>query len=85
MHDSRLLSRDRVGVPSSCNASNTPAVQHLVGNGIAMDLTAKEFDPFSRESLWKLSRFSIEALQPLEGLPWDANLPGRQLAQMHDG
>ncbi|KAJ5682442.1 hypothetical protein N7462_005607 [Penicillium macrosclerotiorum] len=33
-------------------------------------------DPFSSESLWRLSKFSIEALQPLEALPWDADLSG---------
>ncbi|KAJ6091332.1 hypothetical protein N7467_003301 [Penicillium canescens] len=34
-----------------------------------------QLDPFSSESLWRLSKFSIEALQPLESLPWNATLP----------
>ncbi|KAJ6116801.1 hypothetical protein N7512_006526 [Penicillium capsulatum] len=34
-----------------------------------------EPDPFSSDSLWRLSRFSIEALQPLEALPWSTDLP----------
>ncbi|CAG7947111.1 unnamed protein product [Penicillium nalgiovense] len=33
-----------------------------------------ELDPFSSESLWRLSKFSIEALQPLESLPWNTTL-----------
>ncbi|KAJ5901991.1 hypothetical protein N7495_002519 [Penicillium taxi] len=33
-----------------------------------------EPDPFSSQSLWRLSRFSIEALQPLEALPWNSDL-----------
>ncbi|QQK47092.1 Spc97/Spc98 [Penicillium digitatum] len=33
-----------------------------------------ELDPFSSESLWRLSKFSIEALQPLGSLPWNATL-----------
>ncbi|KAJ5676989.1 uncharacterized protein N7477_002622 [Penicillium maclennaniae] len=32
-------------------------------------------DPFSSESLWRLSKFSLEALQPLETLPWNTDLP----------
>jgi hypothetical protein len=36
-----------------------------------------QLDPFSSESLWRLSKFSIEALQPLESLPWNATLPGK--------
>lgn len=40
-----------------------------------MDSADHEPDPFSSESLWRLSRFSIEALQPLEDLPWNADLP----------
>ncbi|KAJ5493938.1 Spc97/Spc98 [Penicillium fimorum] len=33
-----------------------------------------ELDPFSSESLWRLSKFSIEALQPLGSLPWKTTL-----------
>ncbi|KGO46585.1 Spc97/Spc98 [Penicillium expansum] len=33
-----------------------------------------ELDPFSSESLWRLSKFSIEALQPLGSLPWNTTL-----------
>ncbi|KAJ5578255.1 uncharacterized protein N7459_007219 [Penicillium hispanicum] len=40
-----------------------------------MDLDDCVPDPFSSESFWRLSRFSIEALQPLEPLPWIADLP----------
>lgn len=41
-----------------------------------MDRDDYEPNPFSSESLWRLSRFSIEVLQPLESLPWNADLPG---------
>ncbi|KAJ5771280.1 uncharacterized protein N7511_003331 [Penicillium nucicola] len=34
-----------------------------------------QLDPFSSESLWRPSKFSIEALQPLESVPWNAALP----------
>ncbi|KAJ5224777.1 uncharacterized protein N7469_008280 [Penicillium citrinum] len=40
-----------------------------------MDRDDYEPNPFSSESLWRLSRFSIEVLQPLESLPWNADLP----------
>ncbi|CAI7673974.1 unnamed protein product [Penicillium manginii] len=40
-----------------------------------MDIGDYDHDPFSSECLWRLSRFSIEALQPLESLPWNADLP----------
>ncbi|OQE23710.1 hypothetical protein PENSTE_c008G02861 [Penicillium steckii] len=40
-----------------------------------MDRGDYEPDPFSSESLWRLSRFSIEVLQPLESIPWNADLP----------
>ncbi|OQE12729.1 hypothetical protein PENFLA_c064G09773 [Penicillium flavigenum] len=33
-----------------------------------------QLDPFSSESLWRLSKFSIEALQPLGSLPWNTTL-----------
>ncbi|KAJ5516587.1 hypothetical protein N7527_008147 [Penicillium freii] len=33
-----------------------------------------DLDPFSSESLWRLSKFSIEALQPLGSLPWNTTL-----------
>ncbi|OQE41009.1 hypothetical protein PENCOP_c005G06910 [Penicillium coprophilum] len=33
-----------------------------------------ELDPFSSESLWRLSKFSIEALKPLGSLPWNTTL-----------
>ncbi|KAJ5588522.1 hypothetical protein N7537_011200 [Penicillium hordei] len=33
-----------------------------------------ELDPFSSESLWRLSKFSIEALQPLGSVPWNTTL-----------
>ncbi|CAG7916744.1 unnamed protein product [Penicillium olsonii] len=39
-----------------------------------MDQYDHELDPFSSESLWRLSKFSIEALQPLESLPWNISL-----------
>ncbi|KAJ5950586.1 uncharacterized protein N7479_008999 [Penicillium vulpinum] len=41
-------------------------------HGLTMD--CDELDPFSSESLWRLSNFSIEALQPLESLPWNTTL-----------
>ncbi|KAJ5793819.1 hypothetical protein N7457_000418 [Penicillium paradoxum] len=40
-----------------------------------MDQCDHDLDPFSSESLWRLSKFSIEALQPLESLPWNTFLP----------
>lgn len=46
------------------------------GYGLTMDSANCEPDPFSSDSLWRLSRFSIEALQPLEALPWNSDLPG---------
>ncbi|KAJ5351439.1 hypothetical protein N7452_000413 [Penicillium brevicompactum] len=42
-----------------------------------MDQYDHELDPFSSESLWRLSKFSIEALQPLESLPWNTSLSGK--------
>ncbi|KAJ5664157.1 hypothetical protein N7507_004888 [Penicillium longicatenatum] len=39
-----------------------------------MDLE-QEHSPFSSASLWRLSRFTTEALQPLDELPWNADLP----------
>ncbi|KAJ5097204.1 hypothetical protein N7456_007925 [Penicillium angulare] len=39
-----------------------------------MELGEYEPNPFSSESFWRLSRFSIEALQPLDDLPWNASL-----------
>ncbi|KAJ5314299.1 uncharacterized protein N7443_001183 [Penicillium atrosanguineum] len=38
-------------------------------------MDSDELDPFSSESLWRLSKFSLEALQPLETLPWNTELP----------
>ncbi|KAJ5806596.1 uncharacterized protein N7503_004198 [Penicillium pulvis] len=35
----------------------------------------QEHDPFSSASLWRLSRFTTEALRPLDELPWNAGLP----------
>ncbi|KAJ5491026.1 hypothetical protein N7539_002593 [Penicillium diatomitis] len=31
-------------------------------------------NPFSSEDLWRISKFTIEALPPLEELPWDSSL-----------
>lgn len=45
-------------------------------HGLTMDQYDYDLDPFSSESLWRLSKFSIEALQPLESLPWNASLSG---------
>lgn len=47
-------------------------------HGLTMD--CDELDPFSSESLWRLSKFSIEALQPLgslPSLPWNTTLSGK--------
>ena len=41
-----------------------------------------ELDPFSSESLWRLSKFSIEALQPLGSLPWNTTLSGKSQPQI---
>ncbi|KAL5002518.1 Spc98 family-domain-containing protein [Aspergillus recurvatus] len=32
-------------------------------------------DPFSSYGLWRISKFTLESLQPLESLPWDEKLP----------
>ncbi|GAB1193500.1 hypothetical protein APSETT444_002721 [Aspergillus pseudonomiae] len=32
-------------------------------------------DPFSSEGLWRLSKFTLQSLQPLEPLPWNEELP----------
>ncbi|KAE8380568.1 Spc98 family-domain-containing protein [Aspergillus bertholletiae] len=32
-------------------------------------------DPFSSEHLWRLSKFTLQSLQPLEPLPWNEELP----------
>lgn len=71
VHDSHLFARDQIN-----EAPNTRP-RHLrdLGYGLAMDCD-RELDPFSSESLWRLSRFSLEALQPLETLPWNTELPG---------
>lgn len=50
-----------------------------------MDRGDYEPDPFSSESLWRLSRFSIEVLQPLESIPWNADLPGTFAIQRFGG
>lgn len=42
-----------------------------------MDHYDHELDHFSSEGLWRLSKFSIEALQPLESLPWNTTLSGQ--------
>lgn len=42
-----------------------------------MDRYDHELDHFSSEGLWRLSKFSIEALQPLECLPWNTTLSGQ--------
>ncbi|KAL4951244.1 Spc98 family-domain-containing protein [Aspergillus filifer] len=40
-----------------------------------MDLEDDSSDPFSSQGLWRLSKFTIDSLQPLEALPWDEELP----------
>ncbi|KAL3480297.1 Spc98 family-domain-containing protein [Aspergillus californicus] len=32
-------------------------------------------DPFSSDGLWRISKFTLDSLQPLEPLPWNENLP----------
>ncbi|RDW76708.1 tubulin gamma complex associated family protein [Aspergillus mulundensis] len=32
-------------------------------------------DPFSSNGLWRISKFTLDSLQPLESLPWDEKLP----------
>ncbi|KAL4915554.1 Spc98 family-domain-containing protein [Aspergillus aurantiobrunneus] len=32
-------------------------------------------DPFSSDGLWRISKFTLDSLQPLESLPWNENLP----------
>ncbi|RJE22422.1 gamma-tubulin complex component GCP6 [Aspergillus sclerotialis] len=40
-----------------------------------MDQDDHEGDPFSSEGLWRLSKFTLLTLQPLEPLPWNKELP----------
>ncbi|KAL4809353.1 Spc98 family-domain-containing protein [Aspergillus unguis] len=40
-----------------------------------MDHEGYNSNPFSSEGLWRLSKFTLDSLQPLEALPWDENLP----------
>ncbi|KAL4752415.1 hypothetical protein BDW72DRAFT_211832 [Aspergillus terricola var. indicus] len=32
-------------------------------------------DPFFSDGLWRISKFTLDSLQPLESLPWDEKLP----------
>ncbi|PKY08835.1 gamma-tubulin complex component GCP6 [Aspergillus campestris IBT 28561] len=32
-------------------------------------------DPFSSDGLWRISKFTLQSIQPLEPLPWDEKLP----------
>lgn len=41
-----------------------------------MELEDYGANPFSSDGLWRLSKFSTLALQPLESLPWNDELPG---------
>lgn len=43
---------------------------------LKMDYEDYNLDPFSNDELWRLSKFTLDSLQPLESLPWDENLPG---------
>ncbi|KAB8232651.1 Spc98 family-domain-containing protein [Aspergillus alliaceus] len=40
-----------------------------------MDLEDYDADPFSSKGLWRLSKFTLQSLQPLEPLPWNEELP----------
>ncbi|BCS26070.1 tubulin gamma complex associated family protein [Aspergillus puulaauensis] len=40
-----------------------------------MDHEGYVSNPFSSDGLWRLSKFTLESLQPLEPLPWNENLP----------
>ncbi|KAI9374960.1 Spc98 family-domain-containing protein [Aspergillus egyptiacus] len=40
-----------------------------------MDYENYVSDPFSSDDLWRVSKFTVDSLQPLEPLPWDENLP----------
>ncbi|OJI97219.1 hypothetical protein ASPVEDRAFT_278511 [Aspergillus versicolor CBS 583.65] len=40
-----------------------------------MDHESYVSNPFSSNGLWRLSKFTLESLQPLEPLPWNENLP----------
>lgn len=42
-----------------------------------MDHDSYVSNPFSSNRLWRLSKFTLESLQPLEPLPWNENLPGK--------
>ncbi|RAK98655.1 tubulin gamma complex associated family protein [Aspergillus ibericus CBS 121593] len=40
-----------------------------------MDQEDSITDPFSSHGLWRVSKFTLQSLQPLEPLPWDEELP----------
>ncbi|KAL4795647.1 Spc98 family-domain-containing protein [Aspergillus venezuelensis] len=40
-----------------------------------MDLEGESSDPFSSRGLWRLSKITVNSLQPLEALPWNEELP----------
>jgi len=76
VHDRRLFARDEL---HELNKVSNTRPRHLrdLGYGLTMDCDHDhKLDPFSSGSLWRLSRFSLEALQPLETLPWNTTLPG---------
>lgn len=41
-----------------------------------MDQGEYDADPFSSDSLWRLSNFTLEFLQPSDLFQWNENLPG---------
>ena len=69
MHDNTKLT-------AYCLDTNTRAT----GYGRVMASDEHDTDPFSSESLWRLSKFSIDALQPLTALPWNEELPSMRAA-----
>ncbi|KAL4986193.1 Spc98 family-domain-containing protein [Aspergillus falconensis] len=40
-----------------------------------MDPKDYGMDPFSSDGLWRISKFTLDSLQPLESLPWDEKFP----------
>ena len=55
--------------------SNYPTVTRY--ESVTMDHESYVSNPFSSNGLWRLSKFTLESLQPLEPLPWNENLPGK--------
>jgi hypothetical protein len=41
---------------------------------LTMDHENYGSDPFTSEGMWRISKFTLDSLQPIEPLPWNENL-----------